>query len=307
MQPKIMIDSRRAFNDIVESRLLYRGAKRNDLSKKTSRISFGKVPLIRFSIYEDHPDLTAVFTTRLGGVSEDIYSSMNLSFHRGDDPEAVRENYRRLGAALDIDETRMVFSDQVHQTAIRVVTKNDCGKGITRKSDITETDGLMTDVPGIPLVTFFADCVPLYIYDPKRPAIALLHSGWKGTVSDIGGEGVRKMRETYGSDPANLLCAIGPSICVSCYEVSEDVAERFASRYTEDELQTILSAKGEGKYMLDLHEAVKANFLRAGVSPEHILMPDLCTCCNPEFLFSHRASHGKRGNLAAVMMLHEKA
>lgn len=307
MQPKIMINSREAFNDMIESRLLYRGMKRNELSEKTSRITYGKVPLIRFSIFEDHPELTAAFTTRLGGVSKDIYSSMNLSFHRGDDPEAVRENYRRLGAALHIDESRMVFSDQVHQTAIRVVTEEDCGKGITKDSDITETDGLMTDVPGIPLVTFFADCVPLYIYDPKRPAIALLHSGWKGTVSDIGGEGVRKMRETYGSDPAELLCAIGPSICVSCYEVSEDVAERFASRYTEDELQTILSAKGEGKYMLDLHEAVKANFLRAGVSPEHILMPDLCTCCNPEFLFSHRASHGKRGNLAAIMMLHEKA
>ena len=114
---------------------------------------------------------------------------------------------------------------------------------------------------------------------------------------------VKTMKNTYGSDPANIVTAIGPSICMDCYEISYDVAEQFISRYNEIELSKILLDKGNGKYQLNLHEACKINLMNSGVLEENIAMPDICTCCNPEVLYSHRASNGLRGNLAAVIML----
>lgn len=126
------------------------------------------------------------FSTRLGGVSEGCYASMNLSFDRGDDPEAVRENFRRIGNAIGVNVEDMVMSKQTHTTNVRVVTEEDRGKGVVKERDYTDVDGLVTDVRGICLVTSYADCVPLYFVDPVRNAIGLSHSGWRGTVGKIG-------------------------------------------------------------------------------------------------------------------------
>jgi YfiH family protein len=167
---------------------------------------------------------------------------------------------------------------------------------------------MMTDEPELVLMTFFADCVPLLIADPRRRAIAAVHSGWRGTVEGIGEKAVRKMAERYGSDPSDLVAAIGPSICQDCYEVSGDVICRFQERYPEELWPELyregrIAEDGERRYQLNLQRACAENFLRAGMLPENISLPDLCTCCNPQLLFSHRASGGKRGNLAAVLML----
>ncbi len=243
------------------------------------------------------------FSTRAGGVSEGYLGKMNLSFHRGDRSEAVMENHRRFAAALGYDAARLVFSDQVHETQIRRVTSGDCGKGITKESDIRETDGLVTDEPGVPIMTFFADCVPLFFYDPVRKVAGMAHSGWRGTVERIGRKMTVFMREEYGSEPEDLVCAIGPSICQSCYEVSSDVADRFFEVFGKKHGDELLYSKENGKYQLNLHKACELTLLEAGVLPEHLDVTDLCTCCNPELFFSHRASNGKRGNLAGVMML----
>ncbi len=122
------------------------------------------------------------FSTRLGGISQGEFSTMNFTFTRGDNPEHVKENYRRMAEALQVDERRMVLSWQTHTTNVRVVTEEDAGKGIWRERDYQDVDGLVTNVPGITLVTFFADCVPLYVADPVHRAIGLSHSGWRGTV-----------------------------------------------------------------------------------------------------------------------------
>ena len=172
-------------------------------------------------------DLMHGFSTRLGGISKNHLGSMNLSFTRGDERENVLENHRRFANALEYDETQLVFSNQVHLTNFHKVTKEDCGKGITRESDILEIDGLVTDEPGIPLITFYADCVPLFFYDPMKKVIAMAHSGWKGTVERIGAKMISYMKEEYHSNPKDIVCAIAPSICQKCYEVSEDVALRF--------------------------------------------------------------------------------
>jgi hypothetical protein len=265
------------------------------------------VPFVTFpKLAEYEKDLVHGFSTRLGGVSKEHLASMNLSFSRGDETENVMENHRRFAKALGYDEKKLVFSDQVHLTKFHKVTAADCGKGIVRESDIKEIDGLVTDEPCVPIITFYADCVPLFFYDPVKRVIAMAHSGWRGTVERIGGKMVSFMAEEYGSNSEDIVCAVGPSICQSCYEVSEDVALRFLEVFGNEHGNKLLYAKDNGKYQLNLHKACEITLLEAGIKEEHIDVTDLCTCCNPEFFFSHRASHGMRGNLAGVMMLKEK-
>lgn len=259
-------------------------------------------------VYITFPGLSASgvlhgFSTRLGGISRGYLGSMNLSFHRGDDAEAVRENHRRLAKAIGYDETRAVFSDQIHKTRIYKVTQKDAGKGIVRETDILGIDGLVTDCPGIPLLTFYADCVPLFFHDPVKQVVALAHSGWRGTVSGMGAVMVTYMQKEYGCKAEDILCAIGPSICRNCYEIGEEVAEEFEKRFPREQYPNIMQAGQSHKYYLDLWQANRQILQEAGIRPEHIEVTDICTCCNPELLFSHRASHGKRGNLAAVIML----
>lgn len=245
------------------------------------------------------------FSTRLGGKSKGIYSSMNLSFTRGDDPDAVMENYRRISSALRIQPEKIVTSDQTHTTNLRVVGEEDCGCGITRDRDYQDIDGLITNVPGIVLATFYADCVPLYFIDPVRRAAALSHSGWRGTVNRMGKATIQRMTEEYGTDPADLITAIGPSICQDCYEVSEDVIDAFRLEFAPELHEKLFYPTVPGKYQLNLWEANRQILLEAGVQKDNIHMPGICTCCNPDFLFSHRASKGKRGNLAAFLSIKE--
>ncbi|MCI8593021.1 MAG: peptidoglycan editing factor PgeF [Lachnospiraceae bacterium] len=243
------------------------------------------------------------FTTRLGGVSEGIWSSMNLSFTRGDKAEHVQENYRRIADAVGFPVEKIVCSDQTHTTNVEAVTAGRCGEGVLRPRTWSDVDGMVTNVPGVVLATFYADCVPLYFVDPVHRAVGLSHSGWRGTVGQIGAVTLRKMHDEYGTDPADVLAAVGPSICQDCYEVSADVAEQFCGAYGREYWPRLFYEKPDGKYQLDLWEACRITLLDAGIRPEHLSMPNLCTCCNPELLFSHRASKGKRGNLAAFLML----
>ena len=262
------------------------------------------LPYLSFSSYEALPYIRHMFTTREGGVSKDIYESLNLSFTRGDDETAVLENYRRVAQALGTSIDHIVTSDQTHTTNVRPVGKEDLGKGITRPRDYKDVDGMITDQPGVLLATFYADCVPLYFVDPVHKAIGLSHSGWRGTVGRMGQATVEAMERSFGSQPKDLLCAIGPSICQDCYEVSRDVAEAFIFAFPTHEKE-ILQAGALGKYQLDLWKANESVLTEAGVLKEHIDLAGLCTCCNSSILFSHRASKGKRGNLGAFLMLAE--
>lgn len=245
------------------------------------------------------------FSTRIGGVSEGVCSSMNLSFARGDKEEAVRENFRRIAAALDVKVENMVFSKQTHTTNVRVVTEEDRGKGTVKPLDYDQVDGLVTNIPGLCLATFYADCVPLFFVDPVQKAIGLSHSGWRGTVGKIGKITVETMRKEYGTDPADVLAAVGPSICQKCYEVSEDVIEQFRINYEQKYWEELFYKKENGKFHLNLWKANEIVFGEAGIKAEHIAVTNVCTCCNPDVLFSHRASHGKRGNLGAFMAIRE--
>ena len=259
------------------------------------------VTYLTYPSFEQFPDIVHCFSTRLGGVSQGIFSSMNLSFTRGDEENAVKDNYRRLSAAVGFSLEDIVTSDQTHTTNVQLVGAEDRGKGVTRPRTYKDVDGMITNVPGLVLATFYADCVPLYFIDPVHRAIGLSHSGWRGTVAKIGAVTVRRMQEEFGSKPSEIYAAVGPSICQDCYEVSEDVIEQFKENFAEEQWDSLFYGKPDGKYQLDLWEANHQIMLEAGIREEHISLPNLCTCCNPEFLFSHRASHGKRGNLGAFL------
>lgn len=260
------------------------------------------VTYLTYPAFEKFPEFYHGFSTRLGGVSKGIHSSMNLSFTRGDEEEAVLENYRRIADAIGFSMEGIVCSDQTHTVHIRQVTEADKGKGVLQKKDYTDIDGLITNVPGITLTTFYADCVPLFFLDPVNKAAGLAHSGWRGTVGRIGEKMVKAMKDAFGSEPENLYAGIGPSICQDCYEVSADVADRFREEFQGYEEDAGLLYKTKpGKYQLNLWKANEIVLTEAGILREHISFPGICTCCNPEFLFSHRASHGKRGNLCAFL------
>ena len=263
------------------------------------------VTYLTYPSFEKFPDIVHCFSTRLGGVSQGIFSSMNLSFTRGDEEKAVKDNYRRLSAAVGFSLEDIVTSDQTHTTNVQLVGAEDRGKGVTRPRTYKDVDGMITNVPGVVLCTFYADCVPLYFVDPVHKAVGLSHSGWRGTVGKIGKVTIEKMAEQFGSDPEEIFTAIGPSICQDCYEVSEDVIDMFRANFRESEYDRLFYAKENGKFQLDLWKANELVLTDAGIRPEHLAVTNVCTCCNPELLFSHRASKGKRGNLAAFIALKE--
>lgn len=274
----------------------------NAEGQKPGELHFdGEVGYITYPVLEKLPYIKHGFSTRLGGVSKEHLSSMNLSFSRGDEEENVRENFRRICKAIHINPEDLVFSDQVHDTKIHVVTEKDRGRGYRYPRELVGIDGLITECSNIPLVTYYADCVPLYFVDTKSKVIGLSHSGWKGTVNKMAVHTIKAMKDEFGTNPEDVIAVIGPSICRDCYEISEDVAVEFMKTYPKEIADMLLEKKTGGKYQLDLWLANKANCIEAGIKSENITNSNICTCCNHEVFFSHRASKGMRGNLAAFL------
>jgi len=241
------------------------------------------------------------FSTRYGGVSEGECATMNLSFNRNDSRENVLENYNRLCSAVGIDTNNLVLSHQTHTNNVISVTGKDRGTGVTLPS-FDDVDGLITNEPDVALVTQYADCTPLLFCDPVKKVIATSHAGWRGTVKEIGKVTVDKMAEEYGCDKKNIIAGIGPCIGQCCYEVDDPVYNEFL-KISYLKLDEIFIAKDNGRYMLNLVEANRQILLNAGILPENIDLSDICTCCNSNELHSHRATAGKRGNLAAIIQL----
>ncbi len=263
------------------------------------------VPVIGFETYRNYTWLTHGFSTRYGGVSDGIYKSMNLSFSQGDDERRVLKNHCIMAKTMGVELADMVYSHQTHTTNVLRVTREHAGMGFTVTRNFHDVDGFVTDVPGLMLVTAYADCVPLYFADTRLHVIGLSHSGWRGTVNNMAQATVDKMSYEFGSRPCDIAAFIGPSICASCYEIGDDVARNFRDRYgaESEKILTKKEAASEDKYYLNLHAANRINMLNSGISPQNIHVTDICTCCNPELLFSHRASKGKRGGLCGYMMI----
>ena len=257
----------------------------------------GGVPYLSYPLLENTGIVNHGFSTRLGGVSTGCFSSMNISLTRGDDPEAVKKNRELIAQAIGVEVADFTYTQQTHTTNVKRVYARERGQSFP------ETDGMITDVPGICLVTSYADCVPLYFVDPVHHAIGLAHSGWRGTVGKIGKNTVQLMQENFGSKPEDLLAAVGPSVCMDCYEVSEDVIEQFKEAFEKKYWEDLFYKKENGKYQLNLWKANELIFLESGILPEHMAITNVCTHCNSKILYSHRTMGNNRGNLCAFLAL----
>lgn len=285
--------------------MCYESVKKKDFrlcsSEDSTVVHSGRVPFITFKNL-DKAGVVHGFSTRLGGVSDSFLSSMNLSFSRGDDPENVRENYRRISSAVGFNPDELVFTDQQHHDRVLCVGSDNAGSGYLRNPDFTDVDGILTDEKGVVLAAFFADCCGVLLYDPVRKCCGAVHSGWRGAAKKISGKAVKLMESAYQSDPEEILAAIVPCICRSCYEVGEEVREAFLDSFGS-RVCDLFDPSVPGHYMLDLKLAVKMALMEAGVSEHNICTADICTKENSRLLYSHRASGGRRGNLAAFITL----
>lgn len=238
------------------------------------------------------------FTSRFGGASKGYFESLNFGENRGDDPAAVRENYRRLKAALGIE--RLCFTRQVHKNTVRYVTEADAREPYDPLP--YEADGLITDRPGLGLICFSADCIPILLHDPVRGAVAAVHAGWRGTVADIAGNAVRAMYD-LGCDFDDIRAAIGPGIGQCCFETGPEVPAAVMEVLGSDGEFYIAPAEREGKYMVDLKGVNASLMVHAGMDPDKIDTCDECTACDPWKFWSHRVDGDRRGAQAGVIAL----
>ena len=251
-------------------------------------------------VFYTAPNITArhVFTTRLGGVSTGDLQSLNLSVRRGDTPENVRENFRRVSAACGMDLSRMVYARQVHGTEVHPARAAELQASELEPRFLC--DGFVTNEPGVPVAVFMADCLPVLLHDPVHQVVGAVHCGWRSSVGDILAEALRQMT-ALGASVSEVRAAIGPGIGWDHFEVGPEVVEA-ADRLIGDASPFVRAGTG-GRPMLDL-KGVNAERLRQlGVEAEHISVSDLCTMCMPDEFWSHRATNGRRGVQAAVITL----
>ncbi|MDR1536750.1 MAG: peptidoglycan editing factor PgeF [Clostridiales bacterium] len=262
----------------------------------------GAMPIGVFPDFEKAGLAAHGISTRIGGVSEGSFNSLNLGLGRGDSRENVLENFKRFFEAVGADMNSAVFSSQTHTSNVIIAEASDRGKGLKRKSDFHDVDGLCTNEPGLPLVTFYADCVPLLFYDPIEKAIAAAHAGWRGTANMIGMKAVSALVSAYGCKPENILAGIGPSIGPCCFEVDEPVALEFKKRVPGCEA-FMQGPYGANKHKIDLWSCNKHILAMAGLKQENIDCSPLCTSCHSGLYYSHRRDGGARGSMAAVISL----
>jgi YfiH family protein len=251
------------------------------------------------------PHVKAGFSTRLGGVSKAPFRSLNCGLHVNDDAEDVITNRELVADAVGIPIESWVYAEQVHGCDVHWVTLKDSGKGIrSRESAIQAKDAFVTQETNLCIGALFADCVPIYYYDPIQQAVGLAHAGWKGTVQQIAAETVTRMQQYFGSQSKEIFAVIGPSIGICCFEVDETVMNKVWDVFARDttwnkEDEPLYREKGNGKYMLNLQEMNRQIMIKAGILPSHIEVSQLCTSCHTDLLFSHRKENGKTGRMAA--------
>lgn len=241
------------------------------------------------------------FSTRYGGVSAGPLSSLNLGFGRGDDPSNVEENWRRFGAAVGFTAENLILTHQVHGDEVRIVNENDRGQGyITRPAP--ECDALVTNVPGLALGVFTADCVPILLCDEKKGVVGAVHSGWRGTALGIVKKAVETMESVFNCVPADIHAATGPCIDRCCFETRSDVPDAMRAALGDD-AEGAIDDCGGGFYHVDLKELNLRWLHQAGV--QAVQTCPFCTACEPQRFWSHRRVGAERGSLASVIVCPE--
>lgn len=253
----------------------------------------------------DNTDLVInAFTTRSGGVSKYPFDSLNLSYNVGDKESCVRENREIIANILNIDYRNIVSAQQIHRDKITVVKKEDKGRGSFKYTEaLAETDALITNVSGIPLLMCYADCVPIFILDPIKKAIGLIHSGRRGTELQITSKTLNKMQKIFGTNPQTCLAAIFPSIGPCCYKIKNQrqINDYWMSKNNFS--HKIVSVQNENERSLDLKKANYLQLIKGGIEKKNIFVNEICTADYPKLFFSYRRDKGTTGRMAAIFML----
>jgi len=257
--------------------------------------------------------VSAGFSSRKGGVGHAPYDTLNLAFHVGDRREDVIANRKLAAGRLGFKFDAWTCGEQVHRADIAIIDESAAGAGsLTRESAVQDTDGLLTNVPGVLLTSFYADCVPLFFYDPERQVVGLAHAGWKGTVAGIAAKMAERMTEVYGSRSQDIRAAIGPSIGSCCYEVDgkvmsyvHDLEKDFLGNDKYSATDWYIAKEG-GKSMLNLKELNRHIMIKAGILPTHIECTSWCTSCRNDLFFSYRKDGGTTGRMASWIGLKER-
>lgn len=247
-----------------------------------------------YKLFELLPQMLSIASTRLGGVSEEPFHSLNLALSVGDDRETVFKNRARLYKAVGVDPERVAVAQLIQGTRIAVATE--------QKQEFIDTDGLITNIRNRALLILIADCAPVTLYDPKYHVIGLAHGGWRGTVDRIVAKMVAMMGETFGSAPADILATVGPSIGPCCYEVRQDLIGQFYEAFPQH-AQHFFMAREDDTIHLDIWTALRFQLLESGILPEHIEESGICTACHLDEFYSNRAEKGLTGRFAGLVML----
>ncbi len=264
----------------------------NFILKQKDNIWFGSFPLLT------EAGFTNACSCRLHGASQIVHGTLNLALHVGDDAELVLANREKFAAVIGVDAARFTTCAQVHGSEVAVVDEKLIGAGALNLSDtVAETDALITNLADVPLLLFYADCVPVLLADTKSGAVGLAHAGWRGTVAQIARKTLAAMAQHFGTQPKDIIAAIAPSIGQCCYEVDDFVRDK-AQGY--EEFFAPVAGK-EGKYMLDLWGYNKRELIEAGVLPENIAVAEVCTAHNHELFCSYRAEAGKTGRMGVCL------
>lgn len=242
------------------------------------------------------------YSTRLGGVSRGVYESMDLSFSMGDDPDCVRRNFELWCDGLGTSAENIVMVHQTHTTNVMVVSGEMRGQGVIKPREVKDVDAMITNEKNVALVTSHADCVPVYLYDPVKEAIGMTHAGWRGTVGEIAGNTVRKMRDEYGCDPSDMYAMVGPCISQKRFECDRNVIDAIDAM-TVDAKEMYYYNEERGKYHASLAGINRIVLMDAGIDKRHIDMNDVCTYDNEKLYFSHRRQGPARGSQAAMLQL----
>ncbi|MBQ3135639.1 MAG: peptidoglycan editing factor PgeF [Oscillospiraceae bacterium] len=259
------------------------------------------VPHLSSTLLTEAGGIAHGFSTRLGGVSCAPFDSLDLGYNRGDDPAHVAENYRRFCAAIGADHTRVVKSRQIHTDNIRVVTEADVGVGLCEPAPY-EADGLVTNVPGLCLTVFTADCVSVLLCDPVARCVAAVHSGWRSTAMAIVPKTVQVMADRFGCRRGDILAAIGPAIGGCCFQTRNEVPDAMLETYGLM-AAPFIRPDGADHFRVDLRGIIAQSLRHAGLSPHHIDGSDHCTACRPDLYWSHRLIGNARGSMAAMIQL----
>ncbi|NSW45966.1 MAG: peptidoglycan editing factor PgeF [Bacteroidales bacterium] len=256
---------------------------------------------IEFPILSQFSELVHFSTLRMGGFSNHPQASLNMGFVRTDFTTKVIENRKLVAESLGIPIENMIFSRQTHSDHIAIVSAVDKGKGVFYKpTAIQDNDGYVVSEPLICPVVMTADCVPVFLYDPQNKIASVVHSGWRGTVQHIASKAVDIM-VAKGSHVNNIVAAIGPSAGSCCYQVGEEVLEKFVSAYGTEAYRFFSSPKPP--FTVNLWDAIRTSLIRSGLTPKHIAQTDLCTICNPHMFFSARNNKGMTGRMASGIMI----